>query len=105
MHQVDQVAVQRVAATLLTLTMPQYSADALTAFFAAPIREGKKRAKQSGGEAGEATRGGRAAQARSHRKAFGDCWSALLSLPGWGRSPFLFMAQHLCKIWRKEYAR
>eukprot|EP01050_Picozoa_sp_SAG11_P003248 SAG11_NODE_179_length_13323_cov_27.934286_9_plen_575_part_00 len=81
-------ALQRVLATLLTLTMPDASIESLDSFWVPPaasaaIGAKKRQKKDANGELKDvALRGGRAAQCRSHRKAFGDCWMQLLRLPG-----------------------
>eukprot|EP01052_Picozoa_sp_SAG31_P055125 SAG31_NODE_15045_length_773_cov_1.354599_2_plen_205_part_00 len=75
---------QRLVATLLTLSMPGTSVDALQSFWVeADDDPSAKRLKSSGG--GRANKDSkarkRAAAPRSHRKAFGECWMELLRLP------------------------
>ena len=77
----NTTAVQRVVATLLTVSMPAASAESLSSFWVTALSERPAKKAKAAGAAPDKVRGGRVAQARSHRKAFGDCWMQLLRLP------------------------
>ena len=72
---------------LLGLRMPPASQDKLESFWvpknsgadtAAAVEPGSRKKRKTGAGA----RGKRVTQARSHRKAFGDCWTELLQVRG-----------------------